>query len=203
MYEPLPLSLLRPDEPSKPIADTFKLSSAFHIATRAQIEGLVNTYPMDPSAGSPFRTGSENEVYPQYKRIAALFGDLKFTLMRRFELASTRQIAPEVPWWSYLATYGYGTPTVGTQHGLDTLEIYLALPLPQPGETTMTYYISFVNHLDPNTITTASPLITWPPWTEGTPVLLNLSKDSNELIPDTFRQRSYEYLRDHWSVLRL
>lgn len=52
------------------------LLSYFPEATRADIQGLVDTYPTDPSAGSPFRTGLANELYPQFKRIAAILGDI-------------------------------------------------------------------------------------------------------------------------------
>ena len=52
-------------------------------APRCKIEELVETYPDDPIAGSPFRRATSNEVYPQYKRLAAMLGDLFFTLTRR------------------------------------------------------------------------------------------------------------------------
>jgi carboxylesterase type B len=163
----------------------------------------VNNYPRDPAAGSPFRTGVANEVYPQFKRIAALFGDIQFNLVRRNALATTTQLAPEVPWWSYLATYGYGTPNLGSFHGLDIEEVFFDYPLPEPGIAMATYIISFVNHLNPNTISTASPLIEWPRWTNSQRQLINISKTTNSLIQDNFREKSYEYLRNHYSTFQM
>jgi acetylcholinesterase len=163
----------------------------------------VNTYPQNPAAGSPYHTGAANEVYPQFKRIAALFGDFQFTLARRNTLATTTQLAPQVPWWSYLATYGYGTPTLGSFHGLDIAEVFFDYPLPEPGISMATYIISFVNHLNPNAISTASPLIEWPRWIDNQRQLINISKSTNSLIRDDFREQSYEYIRNHYSTFQI
>ena len=55
------------------------LSSAFTGATKSELQVLVDTYEESPSAGSPFRAGFAGEVYPGFKRLAALLGDLGFT----------------------------------------------------------------------------------------------------------------------------
>jgi carboxylesterase type B len=68
----------------------------FHDATVVQIQALVATYPDDPSAGSPYNTGLLNEIYPQYKRLAAILGDLVFTLTRRIFLNIASSVHPSV-----------------------------------------------------------------------------------------------------------
>lgn len=85
---------------------------------RAVVKGLVANYPNDPSAGSPFRTGDANEIYPQYKRLAAILGDLVFTLTRRVYLNT---VSKQVKSYSYLSTYFHGTPVLGTFHATDIL----------------------------------------------------------------------------------
>jgi len=161
---------------------------------QALVPGLVATYPNNPAAGSPFNTGLLYNIYPQFKRLAAILGDVTFTLTRRSYLATVSQAVPS---WSYLATYFYGTPVLGTFHATDILAIYLGASSPIPTNSIMTYYISFINHLDPNAITTAAPLIEWPQWSNVTnnPQLLDFGAISNTLTPDTFRTASYEYLR--------
>jgi carboxylesterase type B len=72
----------------------------FHDATVEQIQDLGATYPDDPSAGSPYRTGALNEIYPQYKRLASILGDLAFTLTRRIFLNISFSVHPSVPSWS-------------------------------------------------------------------------------------------------------
>lgn len=47
---------------------------------------MFQAYPSDPTVGSPFDTGSANVITPQFKRIAAIQGDLVFQAPRRFFL---------------------------------------------------------------------------------------------------------------------
>lgn len=54
---------------------TYLSSIFFHNASPAQIEELISTYPDITNDGSPFRTGLLNNIYPQYKRIAAILGE--------------------------------------------------------------------------------------------------------------------------------
>jgi triacylglycerol lipase len=165
------------------------LSNIFFLnAPRSLVQQLVDSYPDNPSAGSPFRTGIFNQLYPQYKRLAALLGDATFTLTRRIFLEIT---APQVPKaFSYLASYGYGTPIVGTVHGSDILPLFYTPGYPQ--STILKYYINFINNLDPNV--GATPRVAWPAWTAAKQ-LLNIEALSSKLIPDTFRENSAAVLR--------
>lgn len=169
---------------------------------QALIPGFVATYPDDPAAGSPFNTGVLYNIYPQFKRLAAILGDVTFTLTRRSYLATVSQTVPS---WSYLATYFYGTPILGTFHASDILAVYLGASSPVPTDSIMTYYISFVNYLDPNAISTAAPLIQWPQWSNATnsPQLLDFGALDNTLIPDTFRSASYDFLRANAQYLHV
>merc|ERR1712193_179245 len=164
---------------------------------RAEITGLVAQYPNQPllgqPAGSPFDTGSLNNIYPQFKRLAAILGDITFTRRYYLDLITSQGIQA----WSYLAQYLQGTPILGTFHGSDLLFAdYGILGQNLPFITTQTYYISFVNNLNPNAISTAAPLVNWPQWTNssGNPQLLNLRALRNTLIPDNFRSGAYNYL---------
>lgn len=48
------------------------------------IDKLLELYPNIPSLGSPFDTGNETfGLDPEFKRAAAVFGDLTFTSLRR------------------------------------------------------------------------------------------------------------------------
>jgi acetylcholinesterase len=158
----------------------------FHHASTARLQELVNLYPDDPSAGSPFRTGPLNNIYPQYKRLAALLGDLVFTITRRVFLSWALQSNPSVPSWSYLSSYDYGTPVLGTFHASDIPVVYGQ----KPGfETTsiQSYYLSFVNNLNPNDGKLAT-LPEWPQWgSSGSRFLMNFNAGFNQLITDDFR----------------
>lgn len=168
---------------------------------QAQIAELMTNYPNRPllgqPAGSPFDTGAFNNIYPQFKRLAAVLGDITFTLTRRYYLALITEQG--VSAWSYLASYLQGTPILGTFHASDILfATYGTLGQNIPLITTQTHYISFVNNLNPNTISTAPPLINWPQWSNasGRPQLLNQRALTNRLITDDFRSGAYRFLTE-------
>ncbi|DAA73870.1 TPA_exp: putative secreted lipase [Trichophyton benhamiae CBS 112371] len=172
----------------------------FHGATKEQLRALVDTYPNDPSAGSPFRTGNLNQLYPQYKRLAAMLGDLVFTLSRRVFLDIANSKFPEIPTYSYLGTYGHIIPILGTSHGSDVLTSFGYTP-GIPSTSIQNYYLSFVNNLDPNK---GTPLgfPKWPRWSEGK-MLLNFEAVKNSLLKDDFRGESAKYLEEHTDILHI
>lgn len=96
------------------------LKSYFPNTSKSTVAALVATYPDDPAAGSPFNTSLANEIYPQFKRLAAILGDTTFTLTRRGYLSL---VSSKVEAWSYLSSYLYGTPILGTFHASDILEV--------------------------------------------------------------------------------
>jgi triacylglycerol lipase len=125
------------------------LNVFFHDATQEVIEQLVASYPDNASDGSPFRTSIFNEWYPQFKRLAAILGDLTFTLTRRVFLEISSAINLDVPSWSYLASYDYGTPILGTFHGSDLLQVFYGILPNYAAVSIHSYYFSFVYNLDP------------------------------------------------------
>jgi carboxylesterase type B len=171
----------------------------FYDADISVVQGLVKNYPDDPSAGSPFNTGALNNIYPQYKRLAALLGDIVFTLTRRIFLAIASSVHPSVPSWSYLASYDYGTPVLGTFHASDILQVYGITP-DFASATIQSYYISFFSTMDPNDGTTGLP--NWPQWSQGNN-LIHFQAASNGLLADDFRNASYQYLLTTKNVLRI
>jgi carboxylesterase type B len=174
------------------------LASYFPETSKSVVQGLVNLYPDDPTQGAPYNTGILYELYPEFKRLASILGDATFTLARRGYLET---ISSEVKAWSYLSSYFDSIPFLGTGHGTDILPLFFNFGIPSvPANTILTYYISFVNNLDPNAI---QNLITWPQYTTSTKKLMNFNLLSNSLITDDFRQDAYEYLSAHVSNFRV
>ncbi|KAL2788005.1 extracellular lipase [Aspergillus keveii] len=167
----------------------------FHNATRTQLKTLVGTYQDTIRDGSPFRTGVLNNWYPQFKRLAALFGDLTFTLTRRTVLHHVHSVSPDLPTWSYLSSYGYGTPILGTAHGSDIQQVFFGTPVNFASEAVRRYYFSFVYDLDPNSRRGQGGvrLSEWPAWGERRQ-LMNFFKDRAKLIRDDFRKDTYEFI---------
>ena len=171
------------------------------------MRGLTAQYPnlilSGQPDGSPFRTGALNSIYPQFKRIAAILGDITFTLTRRAYLdIITKQ---GVTAWSYLSTYSYGTPILGTFHVSDIIFAFFAPSgTTIPGRSIHTYYVNFINDLNPNSPSNANALIrNWPTWTNATTQLLNFGLLGNSLTTDNFRQGAYNYLVPRVSSFRV
>ncbi|KAJ4076443.1 hypothetical protein NW760_015375 [Fusarium oxysporum] len=167
----------------------------FHGASEAQLTELVKTYDEGISAvvnGSPFRTGPLNEVFPGFKRRAALLGDIVFTLSRRAFLTLANLANPATPSWSYLATYNFGTPILGTFHASDIIQVFFGILPNYASRSIRTYYINFLYDLDPNSgINGKYP--NWPQWDQGQK-LMNFEANRASLINDDFRKDSYEFL---------
>lgn len=176
------------------------LESLFPNTNESVITGLVETYADNLSAGSPFRTGLLNEIYPGFKRVAAISGDLVFNLRRRQYLSA---VSSTVNAWSFLDTHLYGTLVLGTFHASDLLEYYFDVTSAITEETYLSYYVSFINNLDPNAISTAAPLIDWPQYNTSSRSLVELTAYYNQLLDDTFRNTSFEYLQQYPTSFRV
>ncbi|BFZ58806.1 hypothetical protein PYCC9005_005871 [Savitreella phatthalungensis] len=164
-----------------------------------QVQRLVDLWPDDPYQGSPFRTGPlNNELYPQFKRVAAMLGDLIFTLVRRRTIDLFTARFPKIPVWSALFSNQYGVPLLGTAHGSDSFSAFGAVP-GNTQYTLQTFIIAFVATLNPNTSPVPSQIF-WPAWQiNRTLVQFNLA--SNNLVQDDFRLHQYEYIRDNQGLL--
>ncbi|KAI0754512.1 carotenoid ester lipase precursor [Daedaleopsis nitida] len=122
-------------------------------------------YTADVTKGSPFNTSLLNALTPQYKRIAAIQGDLVFQAPRRFFL---QQRADKQPAWSFLHKRMKGTPMLGSGHGMDVSDVY-------DGAELADYLINFVHDLDPNGAPNGDhpgPGTHWPQYTLAAPRVL-------------------------------
>lgn len=172
---------------------------------RQHVAALLAEYPNAPlrgqPSGSPFETQLLNNVYPQFKRLAAFLGDNPFTLSRRVYL---EHVSSQMPVWSYLATYFHGTPVLGTFHGSDLLHSFGILPGPLlPTRTLQNYYLNFVNHMDPNKGVEKSYLVDWPRWESESRQLCEFGALKNGVIEDRFREGAGDYLSENLSAFRI
>jgi carboxylesterase type B len=173
----------------------------FNTAGPDIVKQLVATYPDDPAAGSPFGTGTDNNIYPQFKRVAALLGDATFTLTRRAVFNITTSLQPQVKRWSYLSSYDMGTPILGTFHGSDLIQVFYGIFPNFAAKTILAYYLNFAYNLDPNDGSGGSKslhggtenLMEWPEWTDGNR-MMNFFANNAKLITDNFRSESFEFI---------
>ncbi|CAA7262234.1 unnamed protein product [Cyclocybe aegerita] len=93
-------------------------SNFFPRISDSDLKALETLYPDDITQGSPFNTGTENAITPQFKRLSSLQGDLVFQSPRR----TFSQIASKTQ-----PVYGYrfkraGPAPLGSLHGGDLTE---------------------------------------------------------------------------------
>jgi acetylcholinesterase len=70
----------------------------FPNATDAQMDELLTLYPQNVTQGSPYDTGTQNALTPQFKRMASILGDYEFQAPRRFFL---KTISDKQNVWSF------------------------------------------------------------------------------------------------------
>ncbi|KAI0060460.1 alpha/beta-hydrolase [Artomyces pyxidatus] len=109
-------------------------------ATDPQLDLLLQYYPDYQPAGCPFDTGFKNALGPQFKRVAAIEGDVVFHGPRRFMM---KNLAGKQKAWAFINKRAKDTPFVGSAHATDLLNSF------GDGEL-KDYVIHFVNNLDPN-----------------------------------------------------
>ncbi|KAL4079093.1 sterol esterase [Scleroderma citrinum] len=113
-------------------------------ANETQMQGLAEAYTSDPSQGSPFGTGTNFTLTPEYKRLAAFQGDYYFQAPRRYGVTITSATQNV---WSYLfRAQKYNG--LGTFHESDLQEFYELTPTPDFIGTDA--LVNFAYNLDPN-----------------------------------------------------
>ncbi|KAJ6529373.1 sterol esterase [Mycena capillaripes] len=168
-------------------------------ATPAEIAKLGVLYPDDPAQGSPFGTGTANQLTPEYKRLAAFQGDYMFTGARRFFLEYTSKTQNA---WSWVNKRGKSTPFLGAFHGSDISIWFPSAPANATDFVPVDALVNFINTLDPNRSsgkhTNASDVF-WPKWSapssDGSPSLLTLSDPGVVVVgSENFRSDAIRYL---------
>ncbi|KAF7340289.1 Carboxylic ester hydrolase [Mycena venus] len=175
-------------------------------ASPNQISRVAKLYSPDPAQadttqGSPFGTGSANQVTPEFKRIAAFEGDVALVSLRRFffrHASRTQNI------WSWLSKRGKSTPDLGAFHGSDIPMFFPPNATAATNNMAVDSIINFINTLDPNHSAASerlnsSPDLFWPKWdtpnAEASTSLLTFSDPAViNVTADNFRSESIDFL---------
>lgn len=184
--------------------------------TDAVMERLMELYPSDPAAGSPFGTGSLWATTPNFKRMAALVGDYSFEAQRRNLLAHYQGpawnyvIDVEVPTAGLTELLGLdlGTlahiPILGSLHGWDCF-FYVFAGLPTTISKNSLYrqatILSFARELDPNQHGLDIPV--WPRFTADGRETYNFNEGGPGLERDDYRWEAMEYINGHADSLMI
>lgn len=183
----------------KQMVDFFS-SHIFRTTPRDKVQELADQFSQNPADGCPYRTGPLNELYPQFKRVASLFGEWLIETQRRVSLQTLKEVAPDVPSWSYMSSYFHGTPFVGTFHATDIIQIFYGVPPNDASLSQRQYYYNFITNQDPNK--GKKMLVNWPLWTESNSVM-NFNALTHNVIKDDFRTHLSDYMTKNWGAFKL
>lgn len=173
----------------------------FQNATKPRLKALVELYEPALLNGSPFRTGLLNELYPGFKRIAAILGDLTFTLSRRAFLDAAMAANPDVPVWSYLSSYDHGTPFLGTFHASDLLQVFYGIAPNHAARSCRTYYFNFLHNQDPNK--GVGGFGEWPAWKKAKKLMWFRWAFANDILADDFRSEAADFVSENRDILHI
>ncbi|KAF5319660.1 hypothetical protein D9619_008647 [Psilocybe cf. subviscida] len=146
-------------------------------ALEPELAPLWASYPDDSTKGSPFDTGSANQIYGQYKRVAAFQGDSAFQSPRRY---FQQQLSGKTKMWTYLSKKLKTASAFGSYHGSDI-------------DTALMddYIINFTVNLNPNG---ASGNV-WPQYSNASPNVYTFTDTAGPaVIPDKFRTDGFSAL---------
>ncbi|KAA1472211.1 carotenoid ester lipase precursor [Dentipellis sp. KUC8613] len=169
-------------------ADTKQFLKSYMLpnASDYEIDLMLKYYPDDPVLGCPFDTDVRNMLSYQFKRIAAIQGDVVFHGPRKFLL---KYSADKQPSWSFLSKRGKDMAYLGSAHATDLLNSY------GPTGELKDYIIGFASNLDPNK--GSGGHLKWPQYDIKDPkavIFQDSALSPIKIERDDYRQRALEFV---------
>ncbi|KAJ7111458.1 extracellular triacylglycerol lipase precursor [Mycena epipterygia] len=176
---------------------------------------LLQLYPDIPALGSPFNTGNETfGMSSQFKRYAAITGDLMFTSQRRLWMETAASAGVKTFGYLYTQPQPNAPPSLGVYHSSELAALYAShttLFLGFPADTSASavrisqlvidYWVSFATSLTPND----GLGIPRPKWTQFTPqnkAVMQLNAENLTMIPDDFRAEQMAFINSDPTIWR-
>jgi acetylcholinesterase len=183
--------------------------------TKAQLQKLIDLYPVTPSQSSPAGLG------PQYERITAITGDYSFQCQRRQLLDKitapkwnyfTEQEIPAsvlggTPIGSILSSTGLiNIPVLGSFHACDVILNWFGT---LPGLVSRNSYhlmgslVAFTHNLDPNTAG-MDDVPNWSQYDSSSRQTMNWKEEGDiKVITDDYREEQMNYLSEIGDSIRI
>ncbi|TFK31314.1 esterase 1 [Crucibulum laeve] len=168
---------------------------------------LLELYPNVPALGSPYNTGNETfGLDPEYKRTAALEGDLSFDSQRRLWIQTASKAGVKTFGYLFTQPQPNGDPANGVAHGSEVLFVYGApsdrsAAALQLSSQMINYWVSFATSLTPND-GLGVPRPEWGQYTPDNQVILELNGANTTMIPDTYRKEQMDFINSKPAVFR-
>ncbi|KZT41185.1 extracellular triacylglycerol lipase precursor [Sistotremastrum suecicum HHB10207 ss-3] len=166
---------------------------------QSAVARILDLYPDDPSLGSPFSTGNETfGLSSQYKRAAAINGDMNFQALRRAWIQSATSHGVGV--YGYLFTDPQpNSGALGVSHSKEIVYVFGVQALTGDPAVAllsvqmMDYWISFAVSLNPND-GKGSKRPFWSPYTSTNQEIIQLNSANLTMIPDNYRKEQISFI---------
>ncbi|KDR76954.1 hypothetical protein GALMADRAFT_420780 [Galerina marginata CBS 339.88] len=172
---------------------------------QATADKLLELYPDDPAVGSPFNTGDETfGLASNYKREAALMGDLSFQSQRRSWIQTASRAGVKTFGYLFTQPQPGSNPAVGVSHGSEVFFVYGAppdtsAPALHLSSIMIDYWVSFATSLDPND-GHGNPRPQWAQYTPKNEAVLQLNGANTTMIPDDYRKEQIDFINSDPTV---
>ena len=178
--------------------ETFDYFKRIYFDNDQLLNQALQQYPDDPVVGSPYLPHDgdySNRFYGatnQYKRIASLYGDIRYQANRRFFLNAIANRGTTA--YSYeFAQYTQGNAdSLGYPHGSDLDYVFNVQDGNPFGTKLARQWLSFAKYQTPNKAGNGLP--TWKHYTAKSPKVLYYANNTITTIDDTFRKGPIDFL---------
>lgn len=160
----------------------FYPDGGYHVPCIALDSAVTRLCSVDPTQSSPFNAGERNRLSPQFKRMAALIGDMVFIAPRRYFAQSRSDKQPVYVFSAFRLSLSFLNPLIllfklaserfkglehlGAAHSSDLMD-------PFSGGVTADYFIQFITHADPNRRSTSDrSILSWPKHSNELPSMM-------------------------------
>ncbi|PWN50175.1 alpha/beta-hydrolase [Violaceomyces palustris] len=141
---------------------------------------LLELYPSDPSQGSPYGTGDDDQMAPRSKQVNSLLGDSLFHSPRRNFMSKSQP--GQSPMYGYLFRSGKYINYLGSFHELELIHVF---GMTQGGLTDeiMSRWLGFVNQLRPD----SAGYPDWPEYQTSGGQILTFQDGATSVDTDNYR----------------
>ncbi|CAK5278646.1 unnamed protein product [Mycena citricolor] len=179
-----------------------RLPSVSPAVLQSSVTELLKLYPDVPALGSPFGTGNNTfGLSSQFKRAAAIDGDLDFHSQRRLWIEAAANAGVKTFGYLFTQPQPDGLPQLGVSHGSEVFYVFGA-----PADTSASsvaisrimidYWVSFATSLTPND-GLGIPRAEWTQFTPASKSLIQLNGANLTMIPDTYREEQISFINSN------
>ncbi|KAJ7136677.1 extracellular triacylglycerol lipase precursor [Mycena epipterygia] len=173
----------------------------------SSIQTLLQLYPDIPALGAPFNTGNNTfGLSSQFKRAAALEGDLDLHSQRRFWIEAAANAGFKTFGYLFTQPQPNSPASLGVFHSSEINFVY-GVPSDNSSSSALIsrvmvdYWVSFATSLTPND-GLGTPRPEWAQFTPENKAVMQLNGANLTMIPDTFRAEQMAFINSDPAIWR-